>query len=382
MTRRTFLETSAALLTTTIARPATRTDRLATAAPQTPQTPQTPRIMTVRGPIDAAQMGVTLTHEHLLADFRSLDEKAQTPRPYDPADVIAVVTPLLTRVKQLGCRTFVDCTAVGLGRDAALLKRIAEATDLHIVTVTGNYAAWEQRALPPYVFSDSEKALAQRWIDEWTHGIEGTGIRPGLIKLGFSGGPLPAVEQKLIRAAAIAHLETGLTIGAHISGPAANSAPAAAAATAAGSQPWSAGSAFAQIDILEKAGVHPSAWIWIHAQNEKDRAHHVTAARRGAWVSFDGLGATGQPAADYVDMVNRLRQAGLLHRALVSQDAGWYHVGQPHGGTIRAYDAVFTAFIPAARGAGFTQAEIDTLLIRNPAEAFAIGVRRQAARHP
>jgi len=366
MTRRTFLQTSAALVTTTVARPATRTERLAPAAPQ---------IMTVRGPIDAAQMGVTLSHEHLLADFRSLDEKAVAPRPYDPADVIAVVTPLLERVRQLGGRTFVDCTAVGLGRDAALLKKISEATGLHILTVTGNYAAWEQRALPPYVFSDTERALAQRWIDEWTNGIEGTGIRPGLIKLGFAGGPLVPVEQKLIRAAAIAHLETGLTIGAHISGPPANPAqPAAAAAT----RPWAAGSAVDQLEILEKAGVDPSAWIWIHAQNEHDRTQHVAIARRGAWVSFDGLGATGQPAADYVEMVDRLRQQHLLHRALVSQDAGWYHVGQPHGGAIRAYDALFTAFVPAARSAGFSQADLDTLLIRNPAEAFAVGVRRRS----
>src|SRR6185369_17814457 len=142
--------------------------------------------------------------------------------------------------------------------------------------------------------------------------------------------------------------------GAHISGP-----PATAAQPGASGKPWSAGSAFDQLDVLEKAGLHPSAWIWIHAQNERDRAQHVTAARRGAWVSFDGLGATGQPAADYVDMVNRLRQQGLLHRALVSQDAGWYHVGQPHGGTIRAYDALFTTFVPAARSAGFSQADID-----------------------
>jgi phosphotriesterase-related protein len=366
MTRRTFLQTSSALFATTLGRAATPAERLAPAAPQ---------IMTVRGPIDAAQMGIACTHEHLLADFRSLDEKARTPRPYDPAEVVAVVSPLLERIRQLGCRTFVDCTAVGLGRDASLLKRISEASGLHILTVTGNYAAWDQRALPPYVFRDSEQALAQRWIDEWTHGIDGTDIKPGLIKLGFAGGPLPAVEQKLIRAAAIAHRETGLTIGAHISGPPPNAAQPGASASG---KPWSAGSAFDQLDVLEKAGVHPSAWIWIHAQNEKDHAHHVTAARRGAWISFDGLGAPGQPAADYVDMVNRLRQQGLLDRALVSQDAGWYHVGEPRGGKIRSYEALFTTFIPTARAAGFSQAEVDTLLIHNPARAFTVGVRRRS----
>lgn len=356
MTRRTFLQAATAAAASLATRPA-RGDSA-----------EARQIMTVRGPIDAATMGVTLTHEHLLADFRSLDEKARTPHPYDPGDVLAAVLPLLERIKQAGCRTFIDCTAVGLGRDAALLRRISEKSGLHIVTVTGNYAAWEQRALPPYVFSDTDQALAQRWIDESTHGIEGTGIRPGLIKLGFAGGPLPEVEQKLIRSAAIAHLATGLTIGAHISGPPASQ-------PAGGGAPWSAGSAFAQLDTLDKAGVHPSAWIWIHAQNEKDRAHHVTAARRGAWVSFDGMGATGQPVADYVDMVGRLRQERLLHRVLVSQDAGWYHVEQPHGGTIRGYDFLFTTFVPALRAAGFSQADIDTLLVRNPAEAFSIRVR-------
>jgi phosphotriesterase-related protein len=64
-----------------------------------------------------------------------------------------------------------------------------------------------------------------------------------------------------------------------------------------------------------------------------------------------------------------------LHRVLVSQDAGWYAVGQPQGGTFRPFDTVFTAFIPALRARGFTRAEIDTLLIENPASAFSIAVR-------
>src|SRR5262249_39166276 len=141
-------------------------------------------------------------------------------------------------------------------------------TGLHILTVTGNYGALDGRYLPPYVTTDSVEGLAQRWIEEWRNGIEGTDVRPSFIKLGFNGGPLTAAEQKLIRAAAIAHRETGLTIGAH-TGPAV--------------------SAFEQLSALSNAGVRPSAWIWIHAQNEKDLSFHVRAARLGAWVSFDGV---------------------------------------------------------------------------------------------
>jgi len=69
------------------------------------------------------------------------------------------------------------------------------------------------------------------------------------------------------------------------------------------------------------------------------------------------------------------RIGGLLHRVLVSRDASWYHVGQPQGGAFRPLETVFTAFIPAARAAGFSDAEIHTLFIDNPAAAFSISVR-------
>ena len=83
------------------------------------------------------------------------------------------------------------------------------------------------------------------------------GVRPGFIKLGFNGGALSEVERKLIRAGAAAHRATGLTIGAH-TGPAV--------------------AAYEQLAELEAAGVHPSAWIWIHAQNETDPARYNDAA--------------------------------------------------------------------------------------------------------
>lgn len=308
--------------------------------------------MTVRGRIKASEMSVTLTHEHLLANFQPYEEWARHPQTYDRDEVVKRVLPHLTRIHTLGCRTFVDATAVGLGRDAVLLRRLSESSGLHILTATGHYAAIQYKQLPPYVLTDSAEALAQRWIQEWNDGIDGTDVRPGFIKLGFNGGPLSEVEQKLIRAGAIAHRATGLTIGAH-TGP----------ATAA----------FEELAILEASGVHPSAWIWIHAQNEKDSTRHVDAARRGAWISLDGVSPDSLNA--HVERVTHLRDQGLLHRVLVSQDAGWYSVGQPQGGTIRPFDTIFTEFIPALRARGFAQAEIDTLFVENPANAFSIGAR-------
>lgn len=312
------------------------------------------RIMTVRGWIPARQMGLTLVHEHALANFAGYAAWTREPHPYDMEEVIRVVLPRLVRLRDLGVKTFVDATATFLGRDPRLLAALSERSGLNILTVTGNYAAFDNRFLPPWAFTDTPDQLAARWIAEWDHGIDGSAIRPGFIKLGFNGGPLSAVEQTLIKAGAAAHLKTGLTIGAH-TGPAV--------------------SAFEQLALLEQAGVHPSAWIWIHAQNEKDPARHLDAGRRGAWVEFDGIDPSTVDL--HVSLVTRMRDAGLLGRVLISQDAGWYSVGEPHGGTAaRSYETMFTHFLPALRASGFGDREIETLLVHNPARAFAVAVRR------
>jgi len=309
-------------------------------------------IMTVRGKVAVEDMGTVLTHEHALANFQPYAEWLEAPHAYDREVVIQRVLPHLERIRELGCRTFVDATAVGLGRDPILLRELSRRSRLHLLTVTGNYAAFDYKFLPDYVRTDSVEALADRWIREWHDGIEGTGVRPGFIKLGFNGGALSDVEQKLVHAAAITHRATGLTIGVH-TGPAV--------------------AAYEELAILERAKVDPSAWIWIHAQNENDPARYEDAARRGAWISLDGVSPESLDA--HVDRIFGLREKGLLGRVLVSQDAGWYWVGEPDGGKFRPYDTVFTALIPALRARGLTKAEIKTLFVKNPADAFAVRVR-------
>lgn len=70
-----------------------------------------------------------------------------------------------------------------------------------------------------------------------------------------------------------------------------------------------------------------------------------------------------------------LRSRDLLHRVLISQDAGWFSAGEPGGGDFSPFHPVLTLLLPALREADYSNAEIDTLFVRNPAAAFAIGVR-------
>jgi phosphotriesterase-related protein len=127
--------------------------------------------------------------------------------------------------------------------------------------------------------------------------------------------------------------------------------------------------ALAEIEILERAGVPPGAFIWVHAHNERDTTFHARAARAGAWVEFDGIAEAS--VARHVDLVRRMKAEGLLGRVLVSQDAGWYHVGEPGGGAFRPFDTLFTTFVPALGEAGLSKDEIRQLLVDNPRRALA-----------
>lgn len=302
-------------------------------------------IQTVTGPIDAAVLGVTLMHEHLLVDF--IGAAGVSRSRYNADDVFNVALPHLRRVRDLGCDTLVDCTPAYLGRDPDLLRRLSVASGVRILTNTGLYGAANDKHLPGFSFTESADQLAARWIDEATQGIEGTAIKPAFMKIGVDGAPLSEVDAKLARAAALTTRRTGLPIASHTGSGAA---------------------ALAQLDILQAAGVPLSSFIWVHAQSEKDEEFRIRAATRGAWIELDGIGPG--TVQRHVDMVVGMKKAALLSHVLVSHDAGWYHVGENGGGTFRSFDTLFTEFIPALRRAGLSQADVRLLLAENPRRAL------------
>ena len=302
-------------------------------------------IHTVTGPIPPGKLGVTLMHEHVLVDFIGAD-RVSADR-YDPDHAFTAVLPHLEQARRLGCQAVVECTPVYLGRNPALLKRLSEASGVRLLTNTGYYGAAKDRYLPRHAFVESPEQLAARWIREFEDGIEGTSIRPAFMKIGVDEGPLSELDAKLVRAAAITHRKTGLPIASHTSTGVA---------------------AMEQLDLLERAGVPLSAFIWVHAHNERDMNFHARAATRGAWVEFDGVSPTS--VARHVELVRNLRERGLLNHVLVSQDAGWYRVGEPGGGEFRPYDTLFTAFVPALRAAGLQGEDVQRLLVTNPALAL------------
>lgn len=307
------------------------------------------KIMTVRGPITTASLGVTLIHEHVLVDFSGFQQ--YNPTRWNDDAVITKMLPYLQEAKEAGCTAMIECTPNYLGRDPELLRRLSEKTGLHLITNTGYYGGSDNKYLPPAAFSETSHQLAARWVAEATDGLDGTGVYPGFIKISVNPGVLSDVSRKLVEAAAHTHLQTGLTIASH-TGPAIP--------------------AFEEIELLRQRGVAPAAFIWVHAQGA-DSADHVRAARLGAWVSLDGLADDNLDA--YVTQLDALRRKDLLSRTLVSHDAGWYDPAKPDGGNIRGYTTLFKTLVPRLKGAGFSSDDIHQLMVVNPAAAFEIRVR-------
>ena len=119
-----------------------------------------PTLMTVTGPVEASQLGVVLSHEHIMSTFGA--EPAVTPN-YDEAAVLAAVVPALETLRSAGVGTIIEGTAAYFGRDPRLLRRIAGQTGMHVVTNTGYYGAANGRYLPPELASLTVEELAARW---------------------------------------------------------------------------------------------------------------------------------------------------------------------------------------------------------------------------
>jgi phosphotriesterase-related protein len=276
-----------------------------------------------------------LVHEHILVDFVGADQIR--PGRYDHDEVFRIARPKLEEVKKLGCRRLLECTPNFLGRDPDLLARLSDATGLEIWSNTGLYGAGDHKFVPAFARNESAAQLARRWITETREPW-----RPRFIKIGVNKGPLDEIDRKLARAAAITSRETGLTIAAHTGDGAA---------------------ALEELEIVTTENASTAKFVWVHAQNERDHDIHEKVARAGAWVEFDGIGSTTVEL--HLECVRFMAAKGLLKRILISQDSGWYHVGEPGGGEFHGYSYLYNDFLPR-----LAPAEIPVLMWDNPRAAF------------
>lgn len=314
-------------------------------------TTQEPLIQDVRGTHHQDSDLIWLSHEHVLVDFIGAD--SIQPNSWNHDSIINEVMPYFEELKEFNVNYFVDATPNYLGRDVLLLEKIAIKTGIRIITNTGLYGARNNKFIPKYVQEISAANLAEKWIDEYQNGIDETSIRPGFIKIGIDyTDSLNTIHQKLVKAAALTHLKTGLTIASH---------------TGKAKGLWP------QLKILKEMGVSPESFIWVHAQEENNNDSYLKAAEMGCWISLDGL---GWELEKHVEKILFAKRNGILERILISHDSGWYDP-QKEKQTIKPYTNIFKKLYPKLKSKGFTDDEFKLLISINPSKAFSIEIRNQ-----
>ena len=321
-------------------------------------------IQTVTGPISLDQLGRTLMHEHLFIAFpgAEFDPTAAFDRP-------AFIAEAVKRLRQLrqehGVRTFVDPCPIELGRDAAMMKEIAERSEMNVVCTTGFY--FEEMGLPIYWRARTEQEIADLYIREITQGIGNTGVKAGAIKVA-TGKPITALDTKFLNAACIAQNATGVPIITH-------------------TQDGHGGPE--QQELFAAGGVKAHMCLIGHCCGNPDPEYHRRVVDGGSYIGFDRIGILRlQPDEVRADNLVKLVRSGHRAQIMMSQDrhCGWLGKfarqlsaqEQAHIDAQRAagnwpppYTYMFTDFIPMLKQRGLSDHEINSILLDNPRRFFA-----------
>jgi phosphotriesterase-related protein len=258
-----------------------------------------------------------------------------------------LIAPEIARAQAAGVTALVECSTVGVGRRPDILKAVSEATGLPLVVPTGVY---REPWIPDWIQAATEADLRDWMTGELSDEIRPDGVQAGWIKLSAGDDGLTECETKVLRAAAAAGLATNAVIGSHtIRGRVVRD----------------------QLKIIEEAGYSPERFIWIHTQAEPDFDLHVEIARRGAWIEYDAIGSDQLSDDFFVEHIQRVLDAGLGDRLLLSHDRGWYDPALPGGGTPKPFTYLSETFLPKLRQAGVDEITLRQLTQSNPFRAFA-----------
>ncbi|MCI3922898.1 hypothetical protein MO973_21985 [Paenibacillus sp. TRM 82003] len=285
-----------------------------------------------------------LVHEHVLVGF--VEQGALTPDMYDRNEVIAAILPLLSRLIETGCDLMADCAPQFLGRDPYVLRELSELSGVRLVTNTGLY---KSPYLPDYAYALPERELSALWTKEALDGIGESGVYPGFIKIALNDGAvIEEIQRKLLRAAMRTSLETGLPIQCHT---------------------IEADIAEHAYEIMKQSGFEQQRFIWVNAQTFLREELYRKLAEEGGWLSVDSIRM--ESYKECLDLLRLLSDIGAGDRILLSQDTGWFNVGQPGGGEIHPYHRLFTEFLPAAAADGLDPQWLERCVSSHAFEAMS-----------
>ncbi|MCD7034572.1 TatD family hydrolase [Metabacillus sp. GX 13764] len=300
-------------------------------------------IQTVNGRINPEEMGICACHEHLYVDLSRIKGNRDTCL----QDTEAVIKDL-TGFAACGGQAVIEMTNSGMGRDVKKLKEISSRTGLHIIAATGCY---KDPFIPDEKNFWKREQFAEWMISEIQDGIEGTGIKPGVIgEIGSSLNEFKEIEIELFYGAIAAAKETGLPLSTH---------------TTLGTH------ALQQVNLFSKENL-PLEQVIIGHQDLNERDEIVLEVlKSGAFVALDTVGKENYRSdQDRLTSLLKFLENGYENQILLSTDLTRKSHLKQNGG--QGYDYVLRSFIPKLKDAGVTEETVEKLLVKNPKRAFSI----------
>ena len=314
------------------------------------------KIVTVKGPIAPADAGFVLSHEHLLCDLWSII------RSYDGVlDDENLSIDELMKYREAGGGTVVEVSSIGLGRNPAGLRRISDATGIHVVMGSGWY---REEGYPPYVYQLSTNELAQRIVEDLTNGVDGSEIRAGVIgEIGTERYHITPAQERVFRAAARAQKQTGASIWTHT--------------THFGEL------ALEQIALLREEGVPAQRIVISHLGDRFGARHFRAIAEKGVFLGIDNIGYSGDgypPDEVRARNIVELIAEGYEDQLLLSLDICMKQHLHSYGG--KGYDYLQRKFLPLLAKVGVNEEKIAKMTVTNPARALAFEQSSEEPRIP
>lgn len=314
-------------------------------------------VQTALGPIEADQLGFVLSHEHTFTGGGGLWHAY--PELFDWEETERRVLHEFRQAKAGGIGAIIDLSTPDLGRDVAFVRRVSAATGLHVVVATGFW-----RDIPRHFWAQPPERIARVFIKEIEEGIEGTGIRPGAIKVANDAEGVSEIGERVLRAAAIACKETGVPISTHHWAP-----------LQVGTR---------QAEVLLEAGAPPHLVAIGHSADTTDADYLESLLRLGVYLSMDRYPGR-DPRPPYRERnatVAELVRRGWAGRLMLGHDFGVGIIERgsqpPSPPEPSIYLFVKDKALPDLRERGVTDEQIEQMTVAAPAR-FLSGAAQSPA---
>ena len=309
-----------------------------------------PTVETTLGPLPGTALGRVNANEHLIIDGGYTVVK----EPDFRLDSVEKGIEEVTSWREAGGGLIVDTMPFGCGRNVDKLERISRATGVPVLVPSGFQKSsyylpdhWQHRF--------GAETIAELLVAELTLGadrnnydtpiVDRSRIKAAFVKVAGDYQVVHPTTRTLIRAAGLAHQQTGAPILVH---------------TEMGT------AAELLLDLLEAAGVPPARVMLCHVDRNPDAALHVRLAARGAYLEYDTAGRIKyQPETVLIRLMRDVIAAGHGDRLLLGGDTARRSYWRSYGGG-PGLDYLLAVFDKRLRREGFSDAELDAVWHHNP----------------